>query len=134
VLAAVGEGEKKKHTFIAMDVFGYLAREEKRGTTFELAIVDPPSYSNTKRHRFSAASDYPELLASVMRLVGPGGKIVACCNHRGISQAKFRRFAFDAGRLAERNVAQAKDLPVGSDYPVAAGSDPAMKSVLITLA
>lgn len=134
VVAAVGEEARKAHSFVAMDVFSYLAREGKRGTLFDVVIVDPPSYSNTKRHRFSAASDYPELLASAMRLTAPGGKIVACCNHRGISQAKFRKFAFDAGRLAGRVVAQAKDLPVGSDYPVAAGADPAMKSVLVSLA
>jgi 23S rRNA (cytosine1962-C5)-methyltransferase len=133
VVGAVGETERKKHTFIAMDVFSYLAREEKRGTTFDLVIVDPPSYSNTKRHRFSAASDYPELLASAMRLTAPGGKIIACCNHRGISKAKFRKFAFDAARLAGREVAQAKDLPECPDYPVAAGADPNMKSVLISL-
>ncbi len=133
VVAAVGDADRKKHAFVAMDVFSYLAREEKRATQFDLVIVDPPSYSNTKRHRFSATSDYPELLASAMRLCAPRGRIVACCNHRGISQSKFRKFAFDAARLSGRVVSQAKDLPVGSDYPVAAGADPNMKSVLISL-
>ena len=125
--------ERKKHTFIAMDAFAYLEREAKKGTTFDLVIVDPPSYSSTKRRRFSAASDYPELLASAMAVTARGGKIVACCNHRGISKAKFRKFAFDAGRRAKRTVAQAKDLPDGADYPAAAGDEPHLKSILITM-
>jgi len=54
-------------------------------------------------------------------------------NHRGISQAKFRKAMFDAARIAKVEVAQAKDLPTPSDYPVAPGDWSHLKSVLVTL-
>jgi 23S rRNA (cytosine1962-C5)-methyltransferase len=133
VLGAVGEGERKKHTFVAMDAFAWLEREARRGARFDLVIVDPPSYSSTKKRRFSAASDYPDLLALAMAVTAPDGKLLACCNHRGITQRRFRKMAFDAGRLAKRDVAQAKDLPGGPDYPSAPGAEPFLKSVLVSL-
>jgi 23S rRNA (cytosine1962-C5)-methyltransferase len=133
VLGAVGESEKKKHAFVAMDAFAYLDREARRGARFDVVIVDPPSYSSTKKRRFSAASDYPELLAAAMAVTAPNGQLVACCNHRGIAQRRFRKMAFDAGRLARRDVAQAKDLPGGADYPTAPGAEPFLKSMLIRL-
>jgi 23S rRNA (cytosine1962-C5)-methyltransferase len=54
-------------------------------------------------------------------------------NHRGIAPAKFRKAIFDAARLAKVELAQVKDLPTPSDYPVAAGETSHLKSVLATV-
>ncbi len=122
------------HRFVAEDAFSWLARVKKKGDLFDLVILDPPSYSTTKKRRWVSSSDYAELAAEALAVVAKGGALLACSNHRGIGHSKFRRFMFDAARLANRSVAQLKDLPRPDDFPVGVGGESHLKSVLMTLA
>src|SRR5207244_4288958 len=99
----------------------------------DLAIVDPPSYSSTKKRRFVVESDYGDLVARTAAVLAPGGKIVACCNHRGMPRAKLRRLVHEGARTAEREVVQLKDLPDAPDFPGVGRRDPHTKSMLLTL-
>jgi 23S rRNA (cytosine1962-C5)-methyltransferase len=121
------------HAFVAEDVFAWLAREQKKGGRYDLVLLDPPSYSTTKKSRFVAESDYAKLAASALALVAPRGKLLACTNHRGVSRAKFRRQLRDALALAKRTASQMKDLPDPSDFPAPYGRECHLKSVLVTL-
>ncbi|HEY8073220.1 MAG TPA: class I SAM-dependent methyltransferase [Labilithrix sp.] len=123
----------ENHSFAAEDAFAWLARAAKKGERFDLVVLDPPSYSSTKKRRFVAESDYGELVAEALAVVAPGGKILACCNHRGMSRARLRRLASEGAREAKREVAQLKDLPSGADFPPEPGRDVHMKSVLLTV-
>jgi 23S rRNA (cytosine1962-C5)-methyltransferase len=118
--------------FAAEDAFAWLAAAAKRRERYDLVCLDPPSYSSTKKRRFVAESDYAELAAAALAILRPGGKLLACVNHRGISPAKFRRALFDAGRAAKVELAQVKDLTTPGDFPVAAGETSHLKSVLVT--
>jgi 23S rRNA (cytosine1962-C5)-methyltransferase len=109
-----------------------LQRVSRRDERFDLVVLDPPSYSSTKRGRFVAEDDYVRLAASAMAVLAGGGQILACTNHRGISRARLRRMLFDAGRAAKRDVSQVKDLPDAPDYPVPPGGEAHMKSVWVT--
>ncbi|HEV3191306.1 MAG TPA: class I SAM-dependent methyltransferase [Polyangiaceae bacterium] len=133
-LAQAGAFDPAQHVLVAQDSFVWLDRCAKRGERFDLVIVDPPSYSTTRRGRFVAQNDYEALAAAAQAIVSPGGRLLACTNHRGISQARFRRMLFDACRSAKRAPAQVKDLPPPSDFPFAPGTEPHTKSVLVTLA
>jgi 23S rRNA (cytosine1962-C5)-methyltransferase len=123
------------HAFVAEDVFAWLARARgaAKKERFDLIVLDPPSYSSTKKRRFVAESDYGDLVAEALAVLAPGGKILACCNHRGITRTRFRRLVSEGARAARREVAQLKDLRPGVDFPPQPGRDPHMKSVLLTL-
>jgi 23S rRNA (cytosine1962-C5)-methyltransferase len=131
--AGVLERRADEHAFVAEDAFAWLARAARRGERYDVVIVDPPSYSSTKRGRFVAASDYVGLAAAALAVVAPGGKLLACTNHRGIPAARFRRLLFDAARQAKRDVTQVKDLPAAPDFPVPPGGEPHTKSVLVSV-
>jgi len=122
------------HRFVAEDAFAWLARTKKKGEVFDLVILDPPSYSTTKKRRWVSSSHYAELAAEAFAVLSPSGKMLACSNHRGIGHAKFRRFMFEAAKIAGRTVAQVKDLPRPDDFPVAIGAESHLKCVLVTLA
>ena len=124
----------KDHTFVAEDVFTWLARAAKKGDRFDLVIVDPPSYSSTKKRRFVAENDYGELVALAAAVLAPGGRILACCNNRKLPRGKLRRLVNEGARIAKRTVVQLKDMPDAAEFPGAGGGDPHMKSVLLTLA
>jgi 23S rRNA (cytosine1962-C5)-methyltransferase len=125
--------EKGVNTLVADDAFRWMARAARRGDTFDLIIVDPPSYSTTRQGRFVAQNDYSALAASALELLAPGGRLLACTNHRGISANRFRRMLFDACRSAKRDAVQIKDLQPQSDFPVPVGGEAHMKSALVTL-
>jgi 23S rRNA (cytosine1962-C5)-methyltransferase len=148
----------REHSFAGEDVFTWLAKAGKRARErvsasshervpggeaasasaekqelFDFVIVDPPSYSSTKKRRFVAESDYDELITLVAAIVAPGGRILACCNHRGMARQKLRRLVHEGARAAKREVLQLKDLPDAPDFPGVGGRDPHMKSLLVTL-
>lgn len=121
------------HSFVAEDAFAWLARMAGKKDRFDLVVLDPPSYSSTKKRRFVAESDYDELVELAAKVVAPGGRILASCNHRGLSRSKLRRMVGQGIRAAGRDAVQIKDLPETSDFPPPPGREPHMKSVLATL-
>lgn len=126
-------GVSSEHTFVGEDVFAWLARAARGKERFDLVVLDPPSYSSTKKRRFVADSDYDELVALVGPVLAPGARLVACCNHRGVSRTKLRRMVGKGLRDAGRDATQIKDLPEGADFPPPLGREPQMKSVLATV-
>jgi len=123
----------REHAFVGEDAFTWLAKAAKKDERFDLMILDPPSYSSTKKRRFVAESDYDELVTLAAAVLAPGGRILACCNHRGMVRQKLRRLVHEGAREAKREVVQLKDLPDAPDFPGAGGRDPHMKSMLLTL-
>jgi 23S rRNA (cytosine1962-C5)-methyltransferase len=120
--------------FLVGDVFALLPELRRRFGLFDLVVLDPPSFATTKRSRFSAASDYGKLVAEVLPLVRPGGRLLASTNHRGITPDRFRALVRKGAELAGRPVAQLKDLPDPIDYPTAPGTFSHLKAVMLTLA
>jgi 23S rRNA (cytosine1962-C5)-methyltransferase len=117
------------HVFAAEDVFAWLRRARKAPERFDLVVLDPPSYSSTKKRRFVAKTDYAELAAEAMSVIDAGGALLACANHRGISRARFRKMIHDAARIAGRRLVSAKDLPSPGDHPAAIGGEPHLKAI-----
>jgi 23S rRNA G2069 N7-methylase RlmK/C1962 C5-methylase RlmI len=77
-----GFRDEQRHRLIRADVMAWL-REPTRDS-FDIAIVDPPTFSNSKKMAgiFDVQRDHPELLAGVIRLMRPGGRIFFSTNHR----------------------------------------------------
>jgi 23S rRNA (cytosine1962-C5)-methyltransferase len=121
------------HAFVDADALTWLKIAAKRGERYDLVVLDPPSYATTKTSRFSAESDWPDLAARALSVVAPGGRMLACTNHRGITSARFRRFLHEAGRLAGRRFSQMKDLAPPEDFPSPWVDDSHLKSALITV-
>ena len=94
--------------------------------------LDPPSYASTRSRRFVARKDYAELSASCLRVLAPGGTLLACINHHGVSQGELRAAVRRGAELAEREVARLADVPGQLDFPAPAGGEALSKSVLVT--
>jgi 23S rRNA (cytosine1962-C5)-methyltransferase len=133
LLAGVSTGGAgADHELVVDDVFAWLERSARRGARFDLVLLDPPSYSTTKRRRFVAETDYSRLAAAAVTILAPGGKLLACTNHRGISRRQFRRMLFDAVRAASREVVQVKDLFPPPDFPVPLSGEAHLKSAWVS--
>src|SRR6185437_14847274 len=122
-----------RHELVEADALRWLERVAPGIPPFDLILLDPPSFATTKQTRFSAAGDYEALAALALRALAPGGRLLACTNHRGIARRKFRRFLREAARDSARDVVQMKDLPDPEDFPPEPGAESHLKSVLSTL-
>jgi len=125
--------DRGEHVLVLADAFDWISRAVRTGQRFDLVILDPPSYSTTKRGRFVADTDYVGLAASALELLAPQGKLLACTNHRGIARSRFRRVLYEAARAAKREVSQMKDFAPPPDYPVPVGAEPHAKTALVTV-
>lgn len=80
------------HEIIVEDVFHYFKYAARKERTFDLVVVDPPSFAKTKKRTFSAAKDYTKLLKETIDLTKNGGVIVASTNSSAVSVKSFKQF------------------------------------------
>ena len=77
---------------IVEDVFNYFKYAVRKKLSFDMVILDPPSFARSKKHTFSAAKDYPELLKQAITITNKGGTIVASTNCSTFDMKKFKGF------------------------------------------
>lgn len=89
--------EGQQHTFLRDDVLTFLERHPRphAGHGYDLAVVDPPTFSNSKSTEmdWEVAQTHPVLLRLLVPLMNPGGVIYFSTN--------YRRFKLDEGVCAE---------------------------------
>ncbi|MBM4292210.1 MAG: hypothetical protein FJ138_12875 [Deltaproteobacteria bacterium] len=107
----------RDHRALTGDVFDWLRRLAKRGERFDLLILDPPSTSvGTRKRRWSAQRDYPELVALALPLLAPGGRLLTATNHRQLPPRRFAELV--SGALPE-HVRLERVCAPGVDFPPA---------------
>ncbi|WP_068676355.1 class I SAM-dependent rRNA methyltransferase [Oceanobacillus sp. Castelsardo] len=77
---------------IVMDVFDYFKYANRKNLTFDLVILDPPSFARSKKRTFSTAKDYPSLIKDTISITEKEGIIVASTNNASFSMKKFKGF------------------------------------------
>ncbi|CAG1006835.1 Ribosomal RNA large subunit methyltransferase K [Phycisphaerales bacterium] len=72
------------HRFARMDTFDFLGYARKKALTYDLIILDPPSFATGSKKKgirpWSSIADYARLVAESARLLNPQGVILACTN------------------------------------------------------
>ena len=77
------------HRFIIMDVFEYFKYAKRKGLTYDVIVLDPPSFARNKKQTFSVAKDYHKLISQSLEILNPGGIIIASTNAANVSRQKF---------------------------------------------
>lgn len=80
-----------QHEFIVGDVFAELAGMRTQQRRFDCVVFDPPSFSTTKKSRFSTRGGTSDLVAGVLPLLPQGGLLVASSNHQKVSLDEYLR-------------------------------------------
>lgn len=78
-------GDFKRHVLVCEDVLAFLARAAQNRARFDLIVLDPPSFSNSKRMQttFDVKRDQVALLRRVAQLLAPGGELLFSNNRHG---------------------------------------------------
>jgi 23S rRNA (cytosine1962-C5)-methyltransferase len=102
------------HRFIAGDVFEWLPRLKREGQLYDCIILDPPSFSQSKKTgRFSTSKDLEKLHVLAMELLAENGVLITSINSANVS---WKKYESDIVAAAQKNkmafsVIQQIDLP-----------------------
>lgn len=80
----INELDPKDHTFIQEDVLKELDNLKEKGAKFDIIVLDPPSFSNSKRMEedLDVDRDHPLLIRNCMHLLKPEGTLYFSTNKR----------------------------------------------------
>ena len=80
-----GFDDRKRHKMIAADATEWLLAAQGGGDKFDLIVLDPPSFSNSKRMRasFDVQRDHATLIQLAMKLLAPRGMLYFSNNRHG---------------------------------------------------
>jgi 23S rRNA (cytosine1962-C5)-methyltransferase len=121
------------HAFEPLDALEWLARAVQQKERFELVVLDPPSFAREAGGApFNVREHYGIVAERALRVLAPGGRLLAVTNHRKTSLGRLRRTLREAAERARVSVRQLKDLPSGLDCPDGPDGPLPSKSVLLT--
>jgi len=89
---SINDIDVEAQDIIVEDVFNYFKYAVRKKLSFDLVVLDPPSFARSKKHTFSAGKDYVKLLKEAIQITNKGGMIVASTNASNFDMKKFRDF------------------------------------------
>lgn len=107
------------HDFIYGDAFEWMRRLARKGRSFEVVILDPPTFSRSKQHGvFQAEKDYGALVAAALPLLVPNGVLLASTNAALFKPERFMETLATGVKAAGRTLCQQHYVPQPPDFPV----------------
>lgn len=110
---------------VQANVFEYLRELKSNNTLYDLIVLDPPKFAETKHQFKKAARAYKDIALQAAQLLSPGGTLVSFSCSGAIEPALFQKITADAlldagreGRITHY-LHQAEDHPVALPFPEA---------------
>ncbi|MBE4592161.1 23S rRNA methyltransferase [Vibrio navarrensis] len=114
---------KKRAVFLNADVFKLLREYRDQGTQFDVVIMDPPKFAESKAQLNGACRGYKDINMLAMQILRPGGTLLTYSCSGLMDQVLFQKIIADAAVDAGRSVKfverfeQAADHPTDTAYP-----------------
>ncbi|MBE3663766.1 23S rRNA methyltransferase [Vibrio navarrensis] len=114
---------KKHAVFLNADVFKLLREYRDQGTQFDVVIMDPPKFAESKAQLNGACRGYKDINMLAMQILKPGGTLLTYSCSGLMDQVLFQKIIADAAVDAGRSVKfverfeQAADHPTDTAYP-----------------
>jgi len=110
---------------VQANVFEYLRELKNGGKKFDMVVLDPPKFAETKHQFKRAARAYKDIALQAAQLISEGGTLINFSCSGAIDPALFQKITADAlldagreGRIT-RYLHQAEDHPVALPFPEA---------------
>ncbi len=121
--AALNECDLTRAQFINADVFKLLREYRDKGEKFDVIIMDPPKFAESKSQLTGACRGYKDINMLAMQILNPGGILLTYSCSGLMDNTLFQKILADAALDAHRHMQfierfeQAADHPVDSAYP-----------------
>ena len=131
VLNHLAPGE---HEFIHGEVFDWLRRLTKKSRRFDVILLDPPTFSQSKESGvFQAEKHYSRLVTAVLPLLRSGGVLFASTNATEFPPERFLADVNEALKGAGRRVLQHHYVPQPPDFPISRTEPAYLKTVWLRI-
>jgi len=122
------------HDFLYGDAFDWLRRLAKKGRLFDVIILDPPTFSQSKDYGvFRAEKDYPALVTAALPLLKPNSVLFACTNAAQLQPEEFLEKVGAAITKAGRKMVQQHYVPQPPDFPITRAEPGYLKTVWLRI-
>ena len=98
------------------DLFEYFKYAKRKHLTFDVIVIDPPSFARNKKHTFSVAKDYHRLISQALDILADDGIIIASTNASNVSVAQFKKQLEKGFASVKHDYLRLQQLP--SDFTV----------------
>jgi 23S rRNA (cytosine1962-C5)-methyltransferase len=123
-----------EHDFIYGDAFDWMRRLAKKSRAFDVIVLDPPTFSQSKeRGVFRVEKNYGELVAAALPLLKPNGVLLASTNAANWPPEKFLAAVQSSIAAAKRKILQQHYAPQPPDFPISRSEPAYLKTVWLRL-
>ena len=105
--------------YVEADVFKYLRSCRDAGRTFDMIVLDPPKFAETKAQVMKAARGYKDINLLAMKLLRPGGTLATFSCSGAMTPELFDKILAEASEDAGRSFQVVARTRQGADHPVA---------------
>ena len=107
-----------RHTMVEANVFHLLREWQQQPQRFDVIILDPPKFADTKAQVQKAARAYKDLALQAVKLLNPNGLLVNFSCSGGMDLSLFQKITADAFLDAGCNGEIIQYLHQGPDHPI----------------
>ena len=107
-----------KNEFVEADVFKQLRLYRDQGRTFDLIVLDPPKFADTKAGLMRATRGYKDINLLAMKLLRPGGVLATFSCSGAMTTDLFDKVCAEAAFDAKRDFQVLARTRQGADHPV----------------
>lgn len=102
----------------AANVFDELNARQRGGESYDMIILDPPSFTKSRAKLEEALRGYKEIHLRALKLLAPKGLLATfCCSHH-VDAGTFRSMALDAAFDAHKILRLCRTFTQPADHPV----------------
>jgi 23S rRNA (cytosine1962-C5)-methyltransferase len=101
----------------AENAFDALHGFDREGRRFDTIVIDPPAFAKRKEGLDTAMRAYHELMLRGMKILRPGGYLVACSCSAKVTPAAFEEMLLSAATDAKRAMQVLERRGAGRDHP-----------------
>lgn len=114
---ALNTCEVENSTFIKGDVFEVLRKFRDQGRSFDLIVLDPPKFADSKARLMKAARGYKDINLLGIKLLRPGGVLATFSCSALMTPDLFHKVVSDAAVDAGRDLQVLQRLQQSCDHP-----------------
>ena len=108
-----------KMEYVEEDVFKYLRKCRDEGRKFDMIVLDPPKFAETRSQVMKAARGYKDINLLAMKLLRPNGIIATFSCSGAMTDELFGKILAEAADDAKREFQIVAKTRQGADHPVA---------------
>ncbi len=109
---------RARWTSVEADAFARLRQWQPEGRTFDLVVLDPPKFVESRQHLPRGCRGYKDVNLQALKLLRPGGLLVTFSCSGLLESDLFQKIVADAALDAGRDLQLLERLGQADDHPV----------------